>query len=198
MNEWMIVTPVAEMIVAGYWIMLVEALETVTVFWIIEYKATYMAHMQEKKLEESRSMRLTGEQADILDAHLDLRHRRPSLERDGSAPAGKNIAGFDVGATTLGRTHSSPISRTGGTDVEKTFAEGGIDVEGDTGSDESGAHSSTTSRVIRALTKMTKHRSAFMASKTEYKTALLIDMVFLLLSSIAFIVSTILFFVLNE
>lgn len=193
MNEWMIVTPVAEMIVAAYWIMLVEALETVTVFWIIEYKATYMAHMQEKKLEESRSMRLTGEQADMLDAHL--RHRRPSLERDGSAPAGKNFAGFDVGATTLGRTHSSPISRT---DVEKTFAEGGIDVEGDTGPDESGAHSSTTSRVIRALTKMTKHRSAFLASKTEYKTALLIDMVFLLLSSIAFIVSTILFFVLNE
>ena len=56
----------------------------------------------------------------------------------------------------------------------------------------------TLAKSTRVFTSFNRHRRTFLSQKSEYKVALMVDLLFLILSAIGFTVSTILFFVLDK
>ena len=196
------------MIVAGYWIMLIEAVETVCVYWIVEYKVTYMQHMEieghEKKLEEARSFRAVGDQAEILAASLRRRSSRVPTGDDflveGHGDDGTASPPRSLEVSPVGSMDAEGFKQSLGPDPELGLGE----ANGTAAGPGDGGASSPSASAMRGLKKSAlfkgigKHRKAFLASKSEYKTALVIDLVFLVLCSLAFMISTIIFFALSD
>ena len=224
-------TPVAQMIVAGYWIMLIEALETVFVFWMVEYKATYLEHMREKEKERS-DRQLIEDQTAFEDVEGTMRRAQSEVRRRTGQPAhadplesgGDHDDYEDADAEDVLRRHrlkqfgksSSKASYYAETDDPAAISPRSSSrkrrddddvyaaAEKDEGDDEHESKSSSASltgvlaKSTRVFTSMNRHRAAFLSQKSEYKVALIVDLIFLILSAVGFTVSTILFFVLDN
>lgn len=222
-------TPVAQMIVAGYWIMMVEAIETVIVFWIVEYKQTMNERLRERqeslKMEEDKSAFGNIEESMVQANGATSKHIIESIEPGDPTQFDEEYE-LDSAPDTHSAYQPSFLSELG--EIRQRQHEQHQQSEQDSGHDfESDASkhtkddkydnekvsrfknitrslsrttsipSSTRKSFLDTLANITAHRTEFLKQKSEYKLALTVDMIFLIISALGFAISTILFFALE-
>ena len=192
---------------------MVQAIETVFVYWIVEYKST----MNERLRERENSQKLQQDK----DAFANVEDGMRNAMDDGYG--GENTAKYMVdsieGENFEEDDYTEPpsilnqIRRRQSVD-DTHYPEPHIQQDHDDSrpkdSDrpkekgmKSVARSLTRSTsmssktILSAFSKMTKHRKEFLRQKSEYKLALTIDAIFLTISGLAFVISSILFFALE-
>lgn len=232
-------TPIAEMIVAGYWIMLVEAIETVFVYWLVEYKTTL-----KERLEEQREM--ASEPQNHLQQGVNNDDSRRAFSKIEMAMKGKSGSSKVLRQSTFSTPGCAPATNSN-VDRDDLYH----DVENDSvpeivqenvhpletkrkvdpldglnhripeqnksssgvlsfikrrhpqpkelGSESSSPRSLTPNRsassgILRVLQEVSKSRIEYNRQKSEYQLALTIDLVFLIISAITFLITSLVFF----